>query len=218
MTIDRRALAGALAALLLVAACGGSATQAPAATPAPGATETPTETPAPAETQEPTETQAPEDTAGPDVSLVPGAASDLEAKLPSEVNGVTFQKGSFNGSNVPGGIPIGEGDDDFAKFLSDNGKSLNDVRIAIASPTDTEAAGSLVMAIQIKGTPSDKLLAFATKDSSDMEKSTVGGKEVYGAAAGGFGAYFYVKDDVIFYILSMGGDASLAEGILRQLP
>jgi hypothetical protein len=216
MTVDRRVLAAALATLLLVAACGGSATQAPAATQAPGATEAAAETTAPAETQEPTETQAP--TEGPEVSLIPGAAGDLEAKLPSEVNGVKFQKGSFNGSNVPGGIPIGEGDDDFAKFLSDNGKSLNDVRIAIASPTDAEAAGSLVMAIQIKGTPSDKLIAFATKDSSDMEKSTVGGKEVFGAAAGGFGAYFYVKDDVIFYILSMGGDASLAEGILRQLP
>jgi hypothetical protein len=216
MTVDRRALAAALATLLLVAACGGSATQAPGATQAAGATQEPGVTQAPGATQEPTETQQP--TEGPDVSLAPGAAGDLEAKLPSEVNGVKFERTSFDGGTVPGGIPIGEGDEDFAKFLADTGKSLSDVRIAIASPTDPEAAGSIVMAIQVKGAPSDKLLKWVTQDSTDMEKTTVGGKEVYGAASGGFGAYFYVKDDIVFYVLSMGGDASLAEGIFRQLP
>jgi len=212
MTVDRRALAGALAALLLVAACGGSATQAPGATPAPGATQAPAATQAPTETQQPTETQ------GPDVSLTPGGAPDLEGKLPTEVNGVKFERTSFDGRSFPGGLPIGEGDEDFAKFLADNGKSLSDVRIAIASPTDPQAAGSLVMAIQVKGAPSDKLLAWVTKDATDMEKTTVGGKQVYGAATGGFGAFFYVKDDIVFYVLSMGGDPSLAEGIFKQLP
>jgi hypothetical protein len=212
MTIDRRALAGALAALLLVAACGGSATQAPGATQAPAATQEPSAT------QEPTETQAPTGTQVPDVSLAPGAAGDLEAMLPSEVNGVKFQKGSFDGSTVPGGIPIGERDEDFAKFLADNGKTLNDVKIAIASPVDSAAGGSLVMAIQVEGVSSEKMLAWAAAASSDMEKTTVGGKEVYGAGAAGFGAYIYAKDDVVFYVLSMGGDASLAEGIFQQLP
>lgn len=214
MTIDRRTLAGALATLLLVAACGGSASQAPTAEP--GATAAPTAPPA-AETQEPTaETPEPQETEGP--TLQPGAAGDLEAMLPSEVNGVTFEKGSFDGSTVPGGIPLGEGEDDFATFLSDNGKSLTDVRVAIASPTESDAAGSLVMAIQVEGVSSDKLLAFATADMTDAEKTTIGGKEAYGSGMAGFGAYVYVKDDVVFYVLSMGGDASLAEGIFEQLP
>ena len=210
MSVDRRALAGALAALLLVAACGGSATQSPGATQAPDVTQSP------GVTEETTATEAPSE--GPDVTQAPGAAADLEAMLPSEVNGVTFTKTSFDGGVIPGGIPIGQGDEDLGKFLADNGKSLSDVKIAMASATGASAIGSLVMAIQVKGVPSDKLLSWATKGSSDMPKTSVGGKEVYGAAEAGFGAFIYVKDDVIFYVLSMGGDASMAEAALKQLP
>lgn len=213
MTIDRRALAAALATVLLVAACGGSASPAPTAEPgateAPAATEAPTATPE-AETPEAAETEGP--------TLQPGAAGDLEALLPSEVNGVKFEKGSFDGSSVPGGIPLGEGEDDFAKFLADNGKTLNDVRVAVASTTDSEASGSLVMAIQVQGVSGDKLAEFATGDMADAEKTTVGGKEVYGSGMAGFAAYVYPKDDIVFYVLTVGGDGSLAEGILQQLP
>ncbi|MFH0750862.1 MAG: hypothetical protein V2B17_03415 [Chloroflexota bacterium] len=215
MTVDRRALAGVLATLLLVAACGGSATQVPGATQAPGATQTPTE--APGATEAPTETQEPTDTQGPDVSLAPGAAGDLEALLPSEAGGIKFEKVSFDGASIPGALPIGEGDD-FTKFLADNGKSLGDVRMALASPVDPTAAGSMVMALQVKGAPSDKMLAWVTQDSADAEKTTVGGKQVYGSGAAGFGAYFYVKGDIVFYVLSMGGDPSLAEEVFKQLP
>jgi hypothetical protein len=210
MTTDRRVLGSALAALLLVSACGGSASSAP--TNGPEATAQATEQPS--ETQTPAETQAPE---SPDISFNPGEASDLEALLPSEVNGVTFEKGSFDGSTFPGGIPVGDGDDEFVQFLSDNGKSLSDVSIAVATPTSTDAGGSMVMAIRVDGMPSDKMMAWVTQDASDMEKTTVGGKEVYGAGAAGFGAYFYVKGDTVFYVLSMGGE-NLAEGIFQQLP
>lgn len=211
MTVDRRALAGAFAALLLVAACGGSATQAPGATQGPEATQAPVETPAAVETQAPTATELP------DVSLAPGAAGDLEAVLPSEAGGVKFQKASFDGASIPGVLPIGEGEDDLTNFLKDNGKGLDDVRFAIATPTDPSAAGTMVMAIQVKGIPSDKLLAWVAKDMSDAEKSTVGGKQVYGSGAAGFGAWFYVKDDVAYYVIATGG-ADLAESVISQLP
>jgi hypothetical protein len=49
------------------------------------------------------------------------------------------------------------------------------------------------------------------------QKTTLAGKEVYGAGMGGFGAYVYPKDDIVFYVLVMGGE-NLAEGILAQLP
>lgn len=209
MTFDRKALAAGLATLLLVAACGGAATSAPSAPP--DATEPPVATEAP--------TEAPVETPGAvatDEPIGPGAAADLEAMLPSEVNGVTFQKASFDGSTFQGGIPIGGGDDEFLQFLEDNGKSLEDLRVAIASPTDAETGGSMVMAIQVKGLPSDKFLEFATADMTD-QKTTVAGKEVYGAGMGGFGAYVYPKDDIVFYVLVMGGE-DLSEGIFQQLP
>jgi hypothetical protein len=117
----------------------------------------------------------------------------------------------------PGGIPVGDGDDEFVQFLSDNGKSLSDVSIAVATPTSTDAGGSMVMAIRVDGMSSDKMMEWVTQDASDMEKTTIGGKEVYGAGAAGFGAYFYVKGDTVFYVLSMGGE-NLAEGIFQQLP
>ena len=136
-----------------------------------------------------------------------------------EVSGVAFEKGSFDGETVPGGIPLGEGDDALATFLSDNGKTLRDVKIAVASPADTAAGGgTLVMAIQVEGVAQDKLEEFAASSMDEGEKSTVGGKEVYGAGMAGFGAYVYVKDDVIFYVLSMGGDASATDAIFEQLP
>ncbi len=213
MTFDRRALAAGLATLLLVAACGGAATSAPSAPPdatdPPAATDAPTQTP----TQTPAETPA---VVATDAPVGPGAATDLEAMLPSEVNGITFEKASFDGSTFPGGIPIGGGDDEFLQFLEDNGKSLEDLRVAIASPTDTESGGSMVMAIQVQGLAADKFLEFATSDMAD-QKTTVAGKEVYGAAMGGFGAYVYPKDDIVFYVLVMGGD-DLSEGIFSQLP
>ena len=212
MTTDRRVLGSALAALLLVAACGGSASTAP--TNGPEATAQATEQPS--ETQAPAETQAPE---SPDVSFNPGAAGELEAMLPDEVSGVAFEKGSFDGETVPGGIPLGEGDDALATFLSDNGKTLRDVKIAVATPADTASGGgTVVMAIQVEGVSEDKLEEFAASSMDEGEKTTVGGKEVYGAGMAGFGAYVYVKDDVIFYVLSMGGDDAVAEGIFEQLP
>lgn len=217
MIIDRRAAAVALASLLLVAACGGGATTAPTAAPADTpvpATEAPaTEAPA---TEAPVATPEPAATDGGSVPGGPGTAADLEALLPSEVDGVAFEKSSFDGATFPGGIPIGGGDDEFLQFLEDNGKSLQDLRVAIASTTDSSSAGSLVMALQVQGLPGDKLLEFATEDMAD-QKTTIGGKEAYGAGMGGFGAYVYPKDDVVYYVLVMGG-ADLAEGIFQQLP
>jgi len=213
MTVDRRALAVALATLLLVAACGGGATSAPTAapgdTPAPGVTDAPT--------QEPTETPEPAATdGGSGPGGGPGTAVDLEALLPSEVNGIAFDKASFDGGAFPGGIPIGEGDDEFRQFLEANGKSIDDLRVAVASATSSDAAGTLVMAIQVDGIPSDKLLTYAAADMAD-QKTTIAGKDVYGSGMAGFAAYVYPKGDTVFYVLSVGG-ADLAEGIISQLP
>jgi len=75
------------------------------------------------------------------------------------------------------------------------------------------------MAIQVKGVSSDRLLAWATKSlDSEAEKTTLGGKQVYGSGVAGMGAYFYVKDDIVFYVVSFGGQAGLAEAIIQKLP
>src|SRR5450759_2655036 len=159
MTIDRRVLRGAFATALLVAACGGSASPAPSA--AASAASQPAAS-APAASQpaasEPAATDQPSATdngSAPNVSLSPGSAPELEAMLPSTVNGVAFGRTSFGGAAMPAGIPIGSGD--LATFLQQNGKTLADVNIAMATPTDAAKAATFVMAFQIKGVDGAKL-------------------------------------------------------------
>ena len=83
---------------------------------------------------------------------------------------------------------------------------------------ESESAGTFVMAIQIKGVPSDKMLAWAADTmGQDTTKSTVGGKEVYGGGAAGMAAYLYVKDDIVFYVFAIG-TSNIAEALLQKLP
>ena len=152
MTIDRRALAGVLAALLLVAACGGSATPAPTAPP--GATGTP----AAGRDARAERPQEPTETAGADR----GAGCVVRRRRRRRPRGHAARarstasrstRTSFDGNVVPGRRPDRRGDDEFEQFLKDNGKSP---RATCGSrsprrPTRRPPAGSMVMAIQIQG-------------------------------------------------------------------
>jgi len=152
----------------------------------------------------------------PNVSLSPGSAPELEAMLPSTVNGVAFARTSFGGAAMPAGMPIGSGD--LATFLQQNGKTLADVNIAMATPTDTAKAATFVMAFQVKGVDGAKLAdALGATTGNDLTKATVGGKQVLQAGVSGMGVVLYVKGDVVFYILALG-ETSLTDGILAALP
>jgi hypothetical protein len=136
--------------------------------------------------------------------------------LPSNVGGVAFAKTSFGGGLFPATLPVGS--DELGTFLKANGKTLADVSLAMATPTDTSKAGSFVMAFQVKGVDGTKLAqVLAGSGDSGLQQTTVGGKQVQQAGAGGFGFTLYVKGDVVFYILALG-DSSLTEGILAALP
>ena len=214
MSFDRRALAFSLAVALLAAACGGTA-----ATPTPAASAQASEAPASAAASEAATSQEPASTDNgsvPNVSLAPGTATELESMLPSNVGGVAFAKTSFGGGVLPATVPVDSGE--LGTFLQANGKTLADVSLAMATPTDTSKAGTFVMAFQVKGVDGTKLAdVLAGTGSSGLQQTTVGGKQVQQAGAGGFGFTLYVKGDVVFYILAIG-DASLTEGILAALP
>ena len=216
MPLDRRALAFSLSLALLAAACGGAA-----ATATPGSAAAAS---AAAASQEAAASQAPASqgpaagSAGSGVGLpgLPGSAPDLEAMLPSTVNGITFARTSFGGGSLPATIPVGS--DAMGAFLQANGKTLADVSMAMATATDASKAGTFVMAFQVKGVDGTKLAqVLAGTSSSDLQTATVGGKQVQEAGAAGMGFAIYVKGDVVFYILSIG-DAALTEGILAALP
>jgi hypothetical protein len=216
MKIDRRLLAGSAALALLLAACGGaSATKAPeSAAPASQAaqpTAAPTEAAASA-----APTDAPAESNGVEPSFVAGAAGDLEGMLPSEVNGVKFTKTSFDGSSLGvAGMGVNAGDLD--PLLKKYGKTVNDVRVAIAAPADTTAGSTaMVIALQVKGVPGAELIGATGQDTSSLAKKNIGGKDVLTAGAGGFSVAIYTKDDVVFEVLL--ADATLTEAILKQLP
>ena len=211
MQLDRRALAVAIALGLLAAACGGGSAATPTPTAAAQASQ-PAASEAPA-SQEPTAT---DNGAVPSLALPPGTATELEAMLPSNVGGVAFVKTSFGGGLLPATIPVDSGT--LGTFLTANGKTLADVSLAMATPTDPSKAGSFVMAFQVKGVDGTKLAAvLAGSGDSGLQTATVGGKQVQQAGAAGFGFTLYVKGDVVFYILALG-DTSLVDGIVAALP
>jgi hypothetical protein len=213
MTIDRRLLAGALGLSLVVAACGGSSTPSSAAgtaTAAPSAA-TPTATEAPAASEEATE--APTQDAGTGSS---GQMNDLAQKLPEKAGDVTFERVGFDGNQLGiYGAAAGLNSAELEPILKANGKTINDVNFAIATSTSQDKAG-MIYAIQIEGVPATRFAEGMNQDLSTMPKTTIGGKEVYGEAAGGFGFFAYPKDDILFLILLV--DETTAADILGQLP
>jgi hypothetical protein len=214
MPLDRRALAFSLSLALLAAAGGGAA-----ATATPGsaaASETAASQSAASGAPASQEPAASGGGAGVGLPGLPGSAPALEAMLPTTVNGVSFTKTSFGGGSLPATIPVGS--DAMGAFLQANGKTLADVSMAMATATDASKAGTFVMAFQVNGVGGTKLAqVLAGTSTSDLQTTTVGGKQVQEAGAAGMGFAIYVKGDVVFYILSIG-DASLTAGILAALP
>ncbi len=219
MSIDRRLLAGLVGLVLVVGACGSSAASPTAASP----TATPGSSAAPAASadagqSEPaaSEEAATEAPSGPEVSFQPGAAGDLEAMLPSSVAGLTFTKQSFDGASIASavGVPIDTGDLD--PILSANGKTLADVRMAIAtamSPTSP----AIVVALQIRGLDASKTLdLLAGGSASDLTPTTVAGKQVLSLGSDMGGGVLYTKGDVAFEVI-LANQATL-EAIVAALP
>ena len=221
MTPTRRlaVTAASLALAFAAAACGSSTAST---TPASAAASPAAESVAPAES-EATESQAaesaePSEAGGPAVSFVAGAAADLEAKLPSDANGIAFSKASFDGASLgAAGVPLDSSQLD--PILKATGKSVQDLAVAIATPKDTSSgATTMMMALQLRGVPAEQLLPLldSTGQTGGLKDATIGGKSVKTGGQSPFTVTMYMKDDVLYYILF--ADTATAESIVSQLP
>lgn len=217
MNIDRHLLAGVIGVSLILAACGGSSTATPTSpitppvTTAPGIDE-PTMVPG---TDVPTDDGEPTDD-GNEPSLVPGAASDLEANLPDEAAGVKYEKSSFDGASI-GMFGANVDSEELDPILKANGKTINDVRVAIASPADSSsAAGGMVIAFQIRGLDASKFMEAMGVDVASMTRTTISGKEVLSSGTADFSFVVYAKGDVLYEILMANSEVTAS--ILQQLP
>lgn len=165
----------------------------------------------------PTSVESPSTAAdgGPDVSLAPGAVPDLEAMLPDEAGGIRFNKGSVSGDQLASaGIPVD--DAKLTPILAANGKTISDLRLAMATPSESTAATVMVVAFQVKGLDATSLLPILGDGSADFTPKTIGGKAALVGGAGTFLIVAYPHDDILFYILL--GDEKTVTDILEQLP
>jgi hypothetical protein len=164
---------------------------------------------------------------GPEPAATPAlAAPELEAILPSKVNGVSFAKTSVAGGIPPtrlgkGGwatVPLGS-DEDVEQVLSIYTKTRSDLDVAVATPTDVSRADTFIVAYQVKGLD---MTGFAT-DLAGLsgigpgDPSTVSGKQLQVfREVGGMGFDLYVRGDVLFYIFTDG--TPLIDEVVAALP
>jgi hypothetical protein len=144
--------------------------------------------------------------------------NDLASVLPKEVNGITYERTGFDGDQLGVmGAAAGLDGEAFGKVLQAKGKSINDVNFAIAAPAGGDATtGGMIYAIQVEGLPATEWMSEMGSGLDTGKASTIGGKQVFGEAAGSFGAFVYPKDDTLFMLLLV--DEPTAAAILEQLP
>lgn len=128
---------------------------------------------------------------------------------------MTFERVGYDGDQLGlFGAAAGLDSGELEPILKANGKTINDVNFAIATSADGSAG--MVYAIQIEGVEAETFAAAMGMDTTSMPKTSLGGKEVYGEAASGFGVFAYPKDDILFIILL--ANEEVATAILEQLP
>lgn len=193
-------IAATVAATLILAACQASAS--------------PTASPAPSEGLIPS-------SLGPLPSLVGDA--DLEATLPTEAAGITFQSFSMSGPDFVSG---GEVDPQFVDFLNRLGADAEDVSVAFAFGANTDGTQTAsVFAFQVAGAQAQALIdefkasAEDGGDPLDWHEDTIGGKSVQVAEPNAdfpTPIALYATGDVLYFVSSTDPDA--LEEILTGLP
>jgi hypothetical protein len=159
-----------------------------------------------------------------DPSVAPVAdthdAPELEALLPTAINGTTLEIQSWTGSGI---LTDDAWSTSVTAFLTTKGKTPADLRVAQGYDPNQVLDGSVgvyraagVAATDLR----DALVAAWKGDYPDMTVTevTLGGKQI---TKGGFGAdtassFLYVRDDVVFDIEST--DEAIATAALAALP
>jgi hypothetical protein len=210
MTVPRLALSAvALAAGLVVAACGSSG---------PASTQSGLGPTAPVEPS----IEVPTFDLGtfvPPSFAIPSFGSDeeLEALLPDTIGGSIVIKTSMTGQgimNLPAGAALEE-------QLGALGATVDDVSVAIGS-TGSGPTAIVLFAYRIEGVSADQIFAgleqaMQAGQGGDVTQTTVAGRPVTQVASGGQTTYIYLAGDTVFIV---GGQLTpeLLEDAISQLP
>lgn len=189
----------------------------------PASSATPTSEPTPTEeaTAEPSESEAAEETVGTIPSFDLNGDPDLAARFPDTVGGQPLSVQSFRGDVF---MQAGGSDPSFDAFLDSVGAELDDVSVAFGSSASAESPLT-VGAFRILGASEDDLereFIAASEDAgdvSDLEQTSIGGKDVWSASdpsgTAGMSVFIYTKDDTLYFLT--GTEEQVAE-ILAALP
>ena len=147
-------------------------------------------------------------------------APELEALLPTELDGITLQVQSWTGDTI---LTDDAWSTSVTGFLTSSGKTQEDLRVAQAFDP-TQALDGSVGVYHVDGlAPTkihDALIAAWKVDFPDMAVTTVtlAGKEVTKCDFGEdtIDSYLYVRDDVVFDIETT--DQAIAEAAIAGLP
>jgi hypothetical protein len=208
---DRAARLGSfsLAALLIVAACGSSATPTPATggasqAPITGTSQAPT-------SQAPVATDNGTSSGG----VLPSGigfnqAPDLEALLPSQLCGGPVIKQSYGGASAAGASAnplLGA----FAGLGAGG-----DVAIAVDASTTPDTCPVSVFAYRIKGASSQMFSTVLAAMAAGGSSVSLGGKTVTMIPSGATATYIYTKDDTLYGV--SGGTSDQSGQALQALP
>ena len=147
------------------------------------------------------------------------AAPDLEALLPTEVNGTALRKGSTTGAVVFGGNVFGRV---MRRFLAAHGKQPNDLRFANAQTSSRtfELETGVFQVRDVRGSALRQAIVESSHPNArGLETSTgrLSGKRVTKLVyPGGSTLYLYAHDDLVFYVGTQ--NETLAGTILAMFP
>jgi hypothetical protein len=151
------------------------------------------------------------------VTGVSHIASDLEAMLPSKVDGKPLAKGSTTGAVVFGGDAFSRS---LSRFLASAGKSPNDLRFANAQSQALGVETGVFQAKGVRGTALARAIVNASKPNApelQASSSKLSGKAVIRVVyPGGSVLYLYPHGDLVFYIGSQ--DEKQAAAVISLLP
>jgi hypothetical protein len=198
-----KGLALVVGAMLLVAACGPSAS----ATGTPGAPTSPA--------TQPPSSEAPSSGLPGFSFALPSFTADaqLEAMFPTALGGQTLQVISMSGNDFMGSGMSGT---EIGPILQRLGKTPADLSVAVGGTSSVS-----VIAFRIKGVPADQFLSAYTQtaESATITDASFGGKSVKKVVTTGQDPiYLYLHDDVIWTVGGTGITDALLNEAFSKLP
>ncbi len=209
---------------LLVAACGTTSSPSPAGSAAGASASAPASSAAASPSASDVESASPSSSASASTSAGPSASGsavaaphvdpELEARLPSVVNGITLEKASMAANDFMGG----DGMEEFQALLQATGAQAEDVTIGVASSPDLSVAALRVAGAEAQSFLQNAVQAVVSENPGSTSTTVdIAGRQVVRVSASGGDSYFIAVGDTVYQVdTDDAAQAAAAIGLLPQ--